>query len=207
MRHWQNLFPLGLATGVAWTVGVTLIGTQADSDPVGRYYDAYNQVFTVALVLLLAFALLLRHQSVGRERLGASVVTVSAILLLAGNVLEFWGAFVTGGLTEKTADRLGQDGAFWGSETGWFLFLPGQPLLLVGFVVLALGLRTSRWRKAAIASAALAAGASTGLWAVSPAAAALAGAWFAAALVVLASVHQASALRAAGPRPIAFRQA
>lgn len=198
-----NLFPLCLATGVTWTVSVTLIGTQADSDPVGRSYDAYNQVFTLALVLLLAFAVLLRHQSVGRARLGALVVAVASVLLLAGNVLEFWGAFVTGGLTEKTAERLGEGDVFWGSEAGWLLFIPGLPLLLVGFIVLALGLPTSGWRTATIASAGLAAGASTALWAVSPAAAALAGVWFAAALVVLTSAPQASARGAAGPRPVA----
>lgn len=193
MRHWQNILTLGLATGVAWTVAVTMIGTQADTDPVGPHYDVYNRVFTVALVLLLAFALLLRHRSTGRARLGASLVTIASVLFVAGNVLEFWGAFVTGGLTEKTAERLGEEGAFWGSAVGWFIFLPGELLLLVGFIILALGLPTSGWRKAVIGSAGVAAGVSTALWAVSPAAAAVAGAWFAVSLAVVASVYRSEA--------------
>lgn len=194
MRNWHNILFLSLATGLAWTVSVTMIGTQADTDPVGPNYDAYNRVFTVALVLLLVFALMLRRQSAGRARLGATLVTIAASLFIVGNVLEFWGAYASGGLTDKTAERLGED-AFWGSSVGWFVFMPGELLLLIGFIVVAVSLPTSGWRKAVIGSGGVAAGASTALWAVSPAAAAVAGAWFAVSLVVMASVYQSGSDR------------
>jgi hypothetical protein len=194
MRRWHTMLFLGLATGLAWTVSVAMIGTQADTDPVGPHYDAYNRVFTVALVLLLAFALMLRRHSAGRARVGATLTAIAATLFVAGNVLEFWGAYASGGLTDKTAERLGED-AFWGSSVGWFIFLPGELLLVIGFIIVAAGLPTSGWRKAVIGSGGLAASASTALWAVSPAAAAVAGAWFAVSLAVMASVYQSGSER------------
>ena len=40
---YRLLSALAIATGALWTVGITLIATQADTDPVGAGYDAANR--------------------------------------------------------------------------------------------------------------------------------------------------------------------
>ena len=37
-----------VAAGTSWVLGVTLVATQADTDPVGAGYDDANRVVTVA---------------------------------------------------------------------------------------------------------------------------------------------------------------
>lgn len=195
MNRAPSLLPLALAAGVAWAVGVTLIGTQADTDPVGAGYDLANRAFTVAPALLLWFALVLHRQAVGRHRLGATLLAGSAALMLAGNVLEFWGVLLSSGHTEKTAVLLGEGSAYWGSGVGWIIFLVGGPLLLAAFVVLGLAAPGGRWRRLATGATGLLASLSTALWAVSPAAAAIAGSLFALGLVGLVAALEPA------PRP------
>lgn len=193
---------LGLAAGVGWIVAVALIGTQADTDPVGPAYDAVNRAFTAALALLLAFAVSLRGALAaagGRGVAGANTLVGAAAVMLLGNLLEFWGVFLSDLSTEKTATRLGEPDAYWGSTVGWFVFLLGTVLLLVAAVLLA---RAAGMPRGLLGVVLAAAGiASTALWAVSALAAAVAGTGFALWLLLLASLPTATATAAtATPR-------
>ena len=55
-RSYRTLSVLAVATGALWTVGVTLVATQAGSDPVGAGYDAANRALTLPLLLLVGYA-------------------------------------------------------------------------------------------------------------------------------------------------------
>lgn len=179
---------LALATGVCWIVGVALVGTQADTDPVGAAYDAANRALTPALVLLMAFAVWLRGALAaagGRGLAGASALVVAAGLLLVGNVLEFWGVLLSDLPSQKIAVRLGESEHFWGSNVGWFVFFPGILALLVTAVLL---VRPAGWSRGLLGLVLAIAGiASTALWAVSALAAAAAGTGFALWLLLLAT--------------------
>lgn len=196
---------LALATGVCWIVGVALIGTQADTDPVGAAYDAANRALTPALALMLAFAVWLRGAlaaSGGRGVAGANALIVAAGLLLVGNLLEFWGVLLSDLSTEKTADRLGETNAYWGSAVGWLLFLPGTLALLIAAVLL---VRPAGWSRGLIGVVLAIAGiASTALWAVSALAAAAAGACFALWLLLLTTLPAAATTTAVTPTPQAM---
>jgi hypothetical protein len=167
---------LAVVTGVVWTVVVALVGTQADSDPVGTHYDGANRVFTLALLLLVSFAALLRRSADARHRMGSTLLTAGAGLLLAGNVLEFWGVLFSDRHNDKTAARLGEDQIFWGSTAGWGLFVVG--LLLFFAAVVALSRAAGLRRGLPMAVLAVLGIVSTALWAVSPLAAAAAGVVF-----------------------------
>ena len=161
---------LAVLVGLAWTIGVAAIGTQANSDPVGAHYDTANRFFTIAILLMLAFAIRVRRQL---PELGGVALICTAIAWLAGNVLEFWAVLATDLHTEKTADRLGESEAWWGSPVGWLIFMVGFITALIAAVSLAASQRSVvAWATVPLAVAGTAA---TALWAVSPLAAAAAG--------------------------------
>jgi hypothetical protein len=161
-----SLSVLAVATGALWTLGVTLVATQAGSDPVGAGYDAANRVLTIPLLLLVGFAWLLRATSPPRYLKGTVTLVAGSVLLLAGNVLEFWAVLLTDLNTEKTAARLGEPEAFWGSPAGWFVFLLGIVVTVVAAAMLGLAVGGVRgWILVALAVVGLLA---TALWAVSP---------------------------------------
>ena len=68
--------------------------------------------------------------------------------------------------TEKTAARLGESEAFWGSLAGWLVFLPGI-LVTVAAAVL-LGRAVGGLRGATLVVLAIVGLSATALWAVSP---------------------------------------
>ena len=120
---YRLLSALAATTGALWTIAITLIATQADTDPVGAGYDAANRVLTLPLILLVGYSGLLRRVPPGGSRRGVLAMLLGSVLLLAGNVLEFWVVLLTDLHTEKTALRLGEMQAFWGSPVGWMMFL------------------------------------------------------------------------------------
>lgn len=177
---------VAVLAGVAWVVGVTLVGTQADTDPVGAWYDAANRALAPALLLLVVLAVLLRRAATGSTRTGVTLLGTAAALFLAGNLVEFWLVLGSDLHTQKTAARLAEQQSFAGSDLGWFCFLAG---LLVAFVAVAwLGRAAGGRRGLAMALLGVAGLMSTALWAVSPLAAAAAGACFAVWLLTVAQL-------------------
>ncbi len=157
---------LAVATGALWTVGVTLVATQAGSDPVGAGYDAANRFLTLSLVLLVGFAALLRSSPPGGSKKGSVALVMGSVLLLAGNVLEFWMVLFSGLHTEKTAARLGEPEAFWGSFAGWMVFVLGMLVTIAAAAML--GRAIGGLRGGVLFALAVVGLGATGLWAVSP---------------------------------------
>jgi len=157
---------LAVATGALWTVGVTLVATQAASDPVGAGYDAANRFLTIPLLLLVGYAAVLRTSPPGGSRKGSIALIVGSVLLLAGNVLEFWLVLFSDLNTEKTAVRLGETEAFWGSPAGWMVFLLGMLVTIAAAVTL--GRAIGGLRGGVLVVLAIVGFAATALWAVSP---------------------------------------
>ena len=195
-----DLRPPALLAGLAYALAVTLVATQADSDPVGAHYDGFNRILTVALALLTGSAVMVRARLARAGLPGRGAATALAVgfgLMALGSAVEFWGALIAGEPTEKTAARLGEADSFVGSAIGWALFLLGSVTFTVAAV--ALSRRVARWPRAgraaapAIVAVALLNIAAGWLWAVSPLAAAVPGAALAFAwLTVASSVESAT---------------
>ena len=161
---------LAVLTGLAWTIGVAAIGTQADTDPVGTHYDVANRFLTIALVLLLLFALRVRPHL---NPLGGGALVGTAVAWLVGNVLEFWAVLGTDLHTEKTALRLGEAETWWGSAVGWMIFMVGFLTMVIAAISVAADQRSAvAWGTVPLAIVGTLA---TALWAVSPLAAAASG--------------------------------
>ena len=131
---------LAIAGAIAWTIGGMLFATQVDTDPVGANYDAYNRIYTAAIALLLGGALAVRARLVraglphGRRAIAALAVGFG--LVLAGNLLEFWGALIAGVQSSAAAEASGGEG-FWGSDPGFAAVLLGAVVVVVAAVALA----------------------------------------------------------------------
>ena len=173
---------LALAAGLTWTIAATLMGMQADTEPVGVHYDAANRTLVVPLVLLVAWAWRTRSHA---SRAGTTL-TVGFGLMLIGVVVEFWGALLAGEHPSATARRLGEDSHFWGSDPGFGVFIAGALTTIVGFGLLARSRRGTASRVVLVRTGVtgLAVLATTGLWLVSAAAAAVGGIAFALLLVL-----------------------
>lgn len=138
MKDERYVLPaLASVTGVAWMAAVLLIsanhkGMDASGD---RAYDWSNRAHTVALVLLLVTVIAVHRALRSRQLAGrraTTVLIVGAALMLAGNALSFWGVLFTDGTSEE----------FWGGWAGWLVFLPGNVLVLGGFIGLAVAARS-----------------------------------------------------------------
>ena len=175
---------LAVGTGALWTVGVTLVATQAASDPVGTGYDAANRFLTLPLLLLVGYAALLRASPPGGSGKGPVALVVGSVLLLAGNVLEFWMVLFSDLHTEKTAARLGESEAYWGSLAGWILFVLGMLVTVAAAAML--GRAVGGLRGGFLFVLAVVGLSATGLWAVSPLLAGAAGLALAGWLIGLA---------------------
>lgn len=184
---------LALAGGVAYALAVTLVGTQADTDPVGADYDAFNRILALAVtvVALSAFAVRRRLADAGLEgRRAATALVIGFALMALGSLVEFWGSLIAGMPASAMADRDGVE-AFAGSDFGFGLFAIGTLVAVFAAPALALGVR--RWPGAtatttlAAASLGVLSLAAFGLWTVSPLAAAVPGVLFAFALLAVAS--------------------
>lgn len=162
----RALSALAVGTGALWTIAVTLVATQAGTDPVGAGYDAANRALTIPLLLLVCYAALLRKSPPASSSKGPLVLMAGSALLLAGNVLEFWVVLLSGLHAEKTATRLGESEAFWGSSAGWMVFVAGMLLTIAAAVML--GRAVGGLRGTALVVLAIVGFAATGLWAISP---------------------------------------
>lgn len=187
-----HLQVLALASSLAWILAVLLVATQASREPAGADYDTYNRLLSVALILVLATAIGMRSRVAARALPGtgaALALVIGLVLMLAGNVVEFWGALIAGALPAATAARTGGP-EFWGSTPGFLAFLIGQ--ITVALAMIQLGIRARRWPGAsprttvAIGMCGVLFSASTAAWAVSPAVALLPAALFAVTWVILA---------------------
>jgi len=130
---------LAIAGAIAWTIGGMLFATQADTDPVGAHYDAYNRIYTAAIALLLGGALAVRARIVRAGLSGRRAIAALAVgfgLVLAGNLLEFWGALIAGVQSSAAAEASGGEG-FWGSDPGFAAVLLGAVVVVVAAVALA----------------------------------------------------------------------
>jgi hypothetical protein len=177
---------LAVLAGLAWTIGVAAIGTQADSDPVGAHYDWINRYFTIALLLILAFAIRVRPHL---PALAGTALTCTAVAWVAGNALEFWAVLATNLHTEKTADRLGESEAWWGSSAGWLIFMVGFITMVIAAISVASQRSAAAWATVPLAVVGTAA---TALWAVSPLAAAAAGLCLGLWLIWVSTLERAS---------------
>jgi hypothetical protein len=166
----RRLLPvLAAVTGLVWMVAVLLVAANPKGGGLAAdlAYDRANRLHTLALILLLCTSVLVRRLVGGHELAGrrsADLLTAGAALMLAGNLVSFWGVLLTDGTSEQ----------FWGGWAGWLMFLPGLVLLLGSAVGLALAARawpgisrTNRW---SIGLAGLLLTVTTSTWAVSPAA-------------------------------------
>jgi multisubunit Na+/H+ antiporter MnhG subunit len=163
----RSLPVLAILTGLTWMGAVLLVSANPkDVSLAGDLaYDRANRVHTLALIFLLATVIVMHrtvraHALAGGRASAASVV--GATLMLAGNVVSFWGALVVG----EQSDR------FWGGWIGWLTYLPGQLILLGAFIGLARAARhwpdvgtAQRW---SIGLVGLLLAITTATWAVSP---------------------------------------
>lgn len=200
-----DLRRLALAGGLAYALAVTLVATQADTDPVGAQYDAFNRVLTAALAIVAVSAAAvwtrIGNRGLSGRRPAAALVAGFGAMAL-GSLLEFWGSLIAGKPGSATADRTGEE-AFAGADVGFALFGIGTLVVLVSAVALASAIR--RWpamtRTTVIAAASLGVLhlAAFGLWTVSPLAAAVPGVLFAFAwLAVVSSAQLAVAVQEPG---------
>ncbi len=90
----------------------------------------------------------MRTSPPGGSSAGRVTLVVGSILLLAGNVLEFWMVLFSDLHTEKTAARLGEPQVFWGSAAGWMVFVLGMLVTIAAAAILGRavgGLRGGYW--------------------------------------------------------------
>ncbi len=161
---------LAVVAGATWVLGITLVATQADTDPVGSGYDDANRVVTVASGMLFATAAAAWRGHRGRARL---VALLGTALMLLGSALEFVVLPLTGGTPDALVPQGGDSSSL--SAAGFLVFALGSLLVLGACVALAASLRhLPRGHRLVIALTGPALVAGTILWAVDPAPAAIA---------------------------------
>ena len=112
-------------------------------------YDAYNRLLAVPLLLFtVALSSAPRALAVqGRlARLGFSVAAIGAVLLLVGNLVEFYGVLLQDEPNAYAARQAGKARHWIGSDVGWITFGVGMLVFMVGGVVIALALHRSHTR-------------------------------------------------------------
>jgi hypothetical protein len=134
-----------IASGVLWAVALPLVATAASADPVGWRYDDFNRLLTAPLLLLVVALAGLRAAQIGRlakwGSRGAWLALAAAVLLVVGNVVEFWLVLASDAEVFAIAEPRGLD-QWVGSTVGWLTFLLGALLLLAGGVLF--GVATGR---------------------------------------------------------------
>ena len=140
----QRIQGRGLAAmvgGVLW-LGLVTLGIVHDfwASAIGVLtYENYNRLLTVPLLLFVVGWFGVRASLVHRPgRLGrasAVIVLIGLLLLLAGNVLEFWLVVFQ---SRYVPFRLGGPDSWPGAMIGWGLFLLGCPVVPMGLVLFGL---------------------------------------------------------------------
>lgn len=204
---------LALLGGIGYAIAITLVATQADTDPVGPHYDAFNRFLGIVLVVIAASAFSLRVRIARRGLVGFRAATALAVGFAGaalGSLIEFWGALIAGQPAAATAERTGAN-AFVGADLGFAVFAISSVVALGSALALARAAHrwpgTTRTAVVAIGSIGLLNLAATSLWAVSPVAAVVPGVLFAFAwLTTVSTVEAASepaAIQADSSRPVA----
>jgi hypothetical protein len=112
-------------------------------------YDGYNRLLAVPLVwFLVAVATAPRALAVpGRSvRAGFLAAAVGVGLLVAGNVVEFYGVLLQEEPNAYAAARAGEADHWVGSDIGWLVFGIGMLVLLLGGLTAAAGLQRYHFR-------------------------------------------------------------
>lgn len=107
-------------------------------------YDTYNRLLTLPLFLfLIGFiaAEWLLHPRTRPGTVGFVAAALGLVLLLVGNVIEFWGVLLQSKPNAQKAHETGATEHWIGSDIGWMMFGVGMLTLIVGGVVLALNAR------------------------------------------------------------------
>ncbi len=130
------------AGGIAWALlGPAAVLERNDT----LSYDTYNRLLTLPLLLFLvgfsAAERLLRPPTTTGTA-GFVAVALGLLLLLVGNVIEFWGVLLQAKPNAQTAHETGAAEHWIGSDIGWMMFGLGMLTVIVGGAVLAL----SHWR-------------------------------------------------------------
>ncbi len=131
-----------IVSGVFWGFALPLIATQATDDPVGMRYDDFNRWLTLPLALLVAALAAFRAVQLpqvdrtGRWGAALALALAGTIVMLVGNVVEFWLVIFTDTYVAAIAEGRPEFEEWAGSTVGWLVFLAGTLLLLVGGVLL-----------------------------------------------------------------------
>ncbi len=133
--------PASTMGGIAWA----LLGPAAvleRNDVLS--YDTYNRLLTLPLFLCLVGFIAAEWLLRPRTRpgtVGFVAVVLGLLLLLVGNVIEFWGVLLQSKPNAQTAHETGAAEYWIGSDIGWMMFGLGMLTVIVGGVVLALSVR------------------------------------------------------------------
>ena len=110
-------------------------------------YDGYNRLVAVPLLLFtVALVLAPRVLAVrGLARAGFRAAAVGAGLLVAGNVIEFYGVLLQDRPNSYAAYGTGQE-PWIGSDVGWLIFGLGGLVLLIGGILAGVGMARTATR-------------------------------------------------------------
>ncbi len=112
-------------------------------------YDGYNRLLAIPLPLFLVALLALSRALTVTGRSARAGLLASAVgvgLLLAGNVVEFYGVLLRDQRNAYAAAQAGEVQHWVGSDVGWIVFGVGMLVLLVGGLVAAAGMQRHRVR-------------------------------------------------------------
>jgi hypothetical protein len=150
--------PALIAGGILWMVARFCVAF--DPPPLG--YDGYNRLFSLPLLLVLAgwAGLLARcwRRLDPLARGGWAVALVGLTVMLAGNVVEFWGVLLQDKPNVQAAVSSGEE-AWAGSDIGWMVFGLGHLLVVISMALLGIAAPRRailpRWRGLPLAIAVL----------------------------------------------------
>ncbi len=107
-------------------------------------YDGYNRLLALPLLFFLV-ALVTAPKALtaaGRSVRAGLVTSAGGVgLLLAGNIVEFYGVFLQDQPNAYAAAQAGEGDHWLGSDIGWITFIIGMLTLLVGGVTAAAGMK------------------------------------------------------------------
>lgn len=130
-----------IAGGALWAALAVPAGLESTG---GLSYDAFNRLLALPVLLMLVglvgvYRVLVPACKLART--GFATLAFGFVLLLAGNIVEFWGSLVLDKVNAHAAHEAGASEHWVGSDIGWMLFGPGMLISIVGGVLLALALR------------------------------------------------------------------
>lgn len=129
---------LSICGGVLWVIVKHLI----NQTPQPFNYDDYNRMFTIPLLFMLisfiGFYTVYMKRLTKIARIAGKIGILGLVLLLLGNVLEFWVVLFQSKPNAYAAFSNGSSEVFIGSYLGWMIFCIG--LLLIAITSLIVGI-------------------------------------------------------------------